>query len=48
MKCFTTEVTEDHRGEIMSAATKPQLDPSTDHSLPNSRRIYIEGQQPQL
>src|SRR5258708_7216098 len=75
MKCFTTEVTEDHRGEIMSAAikpttsepgavatgsktqlesekfimsaaTKPQLDPSTDHSLPNSRRIYIEGQQP--
>jgi phosphomethylpyrimidine synthase len=30
---------------IMSAAIKPQLDPSTDHSFPNSRRIYIDGQQ---
>jgi phosphomethylpyrimidine synthase len=30
----------------MSTAIKPQLDPSTDQSLPNSRRIYIDGQQP--
>src|SRR5438105_1182931 len=30
----------------MSAAIKPQLDPSTDQSLPNSRRIYINGEQP--
>ncbi|HEV8589532.1 MAG TPA: phosphomethylpyrimidine synthase ThiC [Pyrinomonadaceae bacterium] len=29
----------------MSTAFKPQLDPSTDQSLPNSRRIYIDGQQ---
>jgi phosphomethylpyrimidine synthase len=30
----------------MSTAIKPQLDPSADQSLPNSRRIYIDGQQP--
>src|SRR5437868_1565814 len=30
----------------MSAAIKPLLDPSADQSLPNSRRIYIDGQQP--
>jgi len=30
----------------MSTAIKPQLDPSTDRSLPNSRRIYVVGQQP--
>ncbi len=30
----------------MGAAIKPQLDPSTDQALPNSRRIYIDGQQP--
>src|SRR5438045_1152460 len=29
----------------MSAAIKPLLDPSTDQSLPNSRRIYIDGTQ---
>jgi len=29
----------------MSAAIKPLLDPSTDQSLPNSRRIYVEGTQ---
>src|SRR5882724_7109154 len=29
----------------MSAAIKPLLDPSTDQSLPNSRRIYIESTQ---
>src|SRR6476646_3428063 len=30
----------------MSAAIKPQLDPSTNQSLPNSRRIYVAGEQP--
>ena len=30
----------------MSTAFKPQIDPSTDQSLPNSRRIYVDGQQP--
>ncbi len=30
----------------MSTAIKPQIDSSTDQSLPNSRRIYIDGQQP--
>src|ERR1051326_9038140 len=30
----------------MSTAIKPQLDPATDQSLPNSRRIYVNGQQP--
>ena len=30
----------------MSTALKPQIDPSTDQSLPNSRRIYVEGKQP--
>jgi phosphomethylpyrimidine synthase len=30
----------------MSTAIKPQLDPSTDQPLPNSRRIYIDGEQP--
>jgi hypothetical protein len=30
----------------MSTAFKPQIDQSTDQSLPNSRRIYINGQQP--
>src|SRR5882724_8836820 len=29
----------------MSAAIKPLLDPSPDQSLPNSRRIYIDGTQ---
>jgi phosphomethylpyrimidine synthase len=31
---------------IMSTAIKPQIDPSTEQSLPSSRRIYIDGQQP--
>jgi len=30
---------------IMSTAIKPQLDPLADQPLPNSRRIYIEGNQ---
>jgi len=30
----------------MSTAIKPQLDQSADQALPNSRRIYIDGQQP--
>jgi phosphomethylpyrimidine synthase len=30
----------------MSTAIQPQLDSSMDQSLPNSRRIYIDGQQP--
>src|ERR1051325_9564926 len=30
----------------MSTAIKPQLDPSTDQTLPNSRRIYGAGDQP--
>src|SRR5213083_1026229 len=30
----------------MSTAIKPQIDRSTDQVLPNSRRIYIDGQQP--
>ena len=30
----------------MSTALKPQLDPLTDQPLPNSRRIYVEGQHP--
>src|ERR1041384_2917419 len=30
----------------MSTAFKQQIDVSTDQALPNSRRIYIAGQQP--
>ncbi|HEX3142478.1 MAG TPA: phosphomethylpyrimidine synthase ThiC [Pyrinomonadaceae bacterium] len=30
----------------MSTAFKPQIDSSTDQSLPNSRRIYVHGNQP--
>src|ERR1041384_5167729 len=30
----------------MSTAFKQQIDVSTDQALPNSRRIYIDGQQP--
>jgi len=30
----------------MSTALKPQIDPLTDQSLPNSRRVYVAGRQP--
>src|SRR5262252_4439821 len=41
-----TEREGSYTGVLMSTAFKPQIDSSADSQLPNSRRIYVEGQQP--